>query len=807
MIRSRRLPAIIAVAAVLLPAALVATPAVASPGATPPAADPAVPRMVAVQAADFGDEAAELPPGLTQAIQRDVGISGAEYLANADAGDQAREVVDALVEIVDVRGSEMQGTELVVYVTDTADAAIVEQTGATAVIGEQPAPDVSDVVFTPAFDLRGGENHNEGSIRCTTGFVGTNLALATQILTAGHCLGNGANARQQVRQQSAPFDFDTNPIVQSGTTTLGMPVADSYQNSLGYDHGLIGLSNPSNWTPLPQITTWNYGGGSNTQNPLTIRDARAPLVGETACKSGATTGWTCGRITAVNLYTCIGGEADDPDTPVNESRQCTAGTLGDYALNGVHATICMRGGDSGGPVVIGTTAIGINSASSAGSSCTSSDIGVFAPLYSSGSVTVNNPYGNRSAATKYPGTAWQVSIGVEQPTLSNAAGGVTRFTTTTLSGTIPFGSSRHGLIVEIDGTSTFTPTVSSTGQWSVNVGSLATGRHTYKLQATWGRSTSTVATGSWLNSSLARFTGPDRYAAAANISAGQFRVNPSDPPLEKVFVATGDNFPDALAAGPVAASFGAPLLLTPRSNTLPASVAAELDRLDPAQIVVIGGTTSMPPALVSAMSVYATNRDEPTVRINGQTRYDVSLALLEYAGFTNVDRAWVVTGNGFADALSVSAVAAAELVPVILVPGTDSQLSPQFRDAIADLSPTEISIGGGPVSVSEGIRTQLSQIATTVRYGGSDRFAASVNINNEVHTASTVAYLANGLNYPDALAGGVVAGLVDAPLFIGYPWCVPGVVVDRMLALGITQLRILGGPASQSAATESLTRC
>ncbi len=765
--------------------------------------------MEVLAASEYTDDAAELPPGLSAAIERDTGLSAAQYLANAEAGDIARGVVDALAAVVDVRGSEMQGSELVVYVADAAAAAVVEQSGATAVIGEQVLPDYSDVVLNPAFELRGGEHYYYDGFRCTTGFVGTNLSAQTQILTAGHCsTGNTAFTRTQFRTQSSPFDFaPSNSPTVGGATALGPGLTGSFEVGSGYDHGLITIATPGNWTPLPQITTWNYGGGSNSQSPLTVRDARAPLVNEIACKSGATTGWTCGRITQTNVATCIGGAGDNPLTPdVNESRPCQEGVGGDYVLNGVWASICMRGGDSGGPVVVGTTAIGVNSASSAAGGptgrCDSSDIGVFAPLYSSGSVTVNNPYGNRSAATKYPDTAWQVSIGVEQPTLSNTAGGVMRFTTTTLSGTIPFGSSRHGLIVEIDGTSTFTPTVSSTGQWSVNVGSLAPGRHTYELQATWGRSTSSVAAGSWLNASATRFAGANRYQTGAVISSATFPGR-----VQRVFVASGENFPDALAAGPIAAKAEAPLLLVPRFGAVPESVADELRRLEPDQIVVVGGDPSVSGAMEAALAEFASNPVSPTMRIQGQNRFETARLLAESAGFSQPEFVWVVSGLGFADALSVGSAAAARGEPLLLVPGTSTSVDQETLDLISQLDPDRIKIAGSNATVSSGIAAQLSTIKPVDRHGGSDRFETSWLIAQASGLDSTTVYIANGLNFPDALAGGVAAGVNGAPLVTSFPTCVPATTIDFLLAQNLSVVRILGGQPSISTAAANLTRC
>lgn len=797
MARSLRLPAIIALAGVLLPVALAASPATARPGATPPEDEFALPRMVTVKAADFRDDAEELPPGLTAAIERDTDLTAAQYLANAEAGDIARGVVDALATAIDVRGSEMRGSELVVYVADEAAAAVVEQSGATAVIGEQVLPDYSDVVLNPVFDLRGGEHYYYDGFRCTTGFVGTDATQHTQLLTAGHCTTNNVGfTRTQYRTQNTPFDYSGGAPSLSGATALGPGVSGSYQAGSGYDHGLISLAAPANWNPLPQITTWNYGGGSNTQNPLTIRDARAPLVGETICKSGATSGWTCGGITAVDRAACVGGSGG----------ACTGG----YVVNGVFANICLRAGDSGGPAVVGSTAIAVNSASSAGSSCLPSNIGVFAPLYSSGSATVDNPFGNRSAASRYPAGAWEITVAVDDVVLTTPASPVSYYTGSTFSGTLTNSTPRTRIELIVDGRIVKTANVALDGSWSISIADTDPGVRSFQLRARWGqRSTSTVITGSWttLLDAPQRFSGADRYAAAASISEGQFTT----PPVEKVFVATGDNFPDALGAGPVAAVFGAPLLLTPRSGILPASVANELDRLNPEQIIVIGGATSVPPSLVSAMSVYATNEVTPTVRINGETRFDVSLELLRYAQdaglFQNVSRAWVVTGNNFADALSVSAAAAAEGVPVILVPGTDSQVSSTVFAAIEGLNPGKISVGGGPNSVSSSIVSQLGAIATVTRFGGADRFEASVNINRAVHPTAHTVFIANGLNYPDALAGGVVAGLTNSPLFIVVPQCVPVSVITEIDRLAIDHLKILGGPNSVNEQTGNLTRC
>lgn len=83
--------------------------------------------------------------------------------------------------------------------------------------------------------------------------------------------------------------------------------------------------------------------------------------------------------------------------------------------------------------------------------------------------------------------------------------------------------------------------------------------------------------------------GTDRYATAARVAATFFATPTS------VGVATGTNFPDALAAGPDLASKDAPLLLVPPTGALPAGTAAELLRFSGTlrTAFVFGGTASV----------------------------------------------------------------------------------------------------------------------------------------------------------------------------------------------------------------------
>lgn len=88
--------------------------------------------------------------------------------------------------------------------------------------------------------------------------------------------------------------------------------------------------------------------------------------------------------------------------------------------------------------------------------------------------------------------------------------------------------------------------------------------------------------------SVTRLAGADRYATAVAVSKA---TTGSDAP-RTVYVATGANFADGLAGTPAAAKADGPLIIVP-NGTLPAAVAAELRRLNPPRIIILGGTSSV----------------------------------------------------------------------------------------------------------------------------------------------------------------------------------------------------------------------
>ena len=84
-----------------------------------------------------------------------------------------------------------------------------------------------------------------------------------------------------------------------------------------------------------------------------------------------------------------------------------------------------------------------------------------------------------------------------------------------------------------------------------------------------------------------RVAGADRYATAAEVAKASWGSG-----AERVFLASGEQFPDALSGTPAAAASDAPLLLT-RSTCRPQATSATLSAFKPALTVILGGTAAV----------------------------------------------------------------------------------------------------------------------------------------------------------------------------------------------------------------------
>ncbi len=288
-----------------------------------------------------------------------------------------------------------------------------------------------------------------------------------------------------------------------------------------------------------------------------------------------------------------------------------------------------------------------------------------------------------------------------------------------------------------------------------------------------------------------RFGGVDRYAPAAAVSANHFALG-----VPAVFVATGANFPDALAGGPAAARAGAPILLVTRTE-IPAPTKTELTRLKPARIVVLGGAGVISDGVTTALAAYQTGGG--VSRLGGADRYATAAAVSRATFATGTATAYVATGLAFPDALVGGAAAARAGSPVLLaragaLPGaTEAELK--------RLAPARIIVLGGPSAIGDGVVAKLRTLATSgsvTRLSGVDRYATAVAVSAASFPAGVPAlYVATGLSFPDALVAVPAAAQSGAALMlVPGSASVPTAIRKEATRLKPGRLALLGGMAA-----------
>jgi putative cell wall-binding protein len=288
---------------------------------------------------------------------------------------------------------------------------------------------------------------------------------------------------------------------------------------------------------------------------------------------------------------------------------------------------------------------------------------------------------------------------------------------------------------------------------------------------------------------VTRLAGNDRYATAVALS----RSHGAGVPV--VYVASGTTFPDALSGGVAAGLDGAPLLLV-RPSSIPAVTATELTRLRPGRIVVLGGSGAVSDAVRSALGSYTAGG---VTRLSGIDRYATAAAVSAAAFPAGATTVYVASGSGFADALAGVPAAVTSESPLLLTRG--DRLPDATRAELVRLAPSRILVLGGPGAVSDAVVAALRTTGTSVsvtRLAGTDRYATATTIARATFGAAASLYVASGVDFPDALAGGPAAGATGVPLLLSKPTGLPASTAAELGRLQPPTIKILGGTAAVS---------
>ncbi len=299
-----------------------------------------------------------------------------------------------------------------------------------------------------------------------------------------------------------------------------------------------------------------------------------------------------------------------------------------------------------------------------------------------------------------------------------------------------------------------------------------------------------------------RVSGANRFATAVEISK-QANADGADRPI---IIVNGLNFPDALSAGAFSGLNGAPVLMV-TSTSIPPETLAELDRLDPYAITIVGGPSVVSAAVQAQLETFLPG-PETVARISGPDRYATSRAVVQFMNSQlALSNVIVATGRDYPDALAAVPAAGSTGGAVLLINGSALSLDTATRDLIDSLN-RPVTIVGGPGAVSDEIAQEITGLGVSVdRLQGPSRYDTALAIADEFFPQREFTYVATGTGFADALAVGWWASLQQVPLTLSRPTCVPLAVLDNIHDSLIGEYSLVGGTSVLSDDVRSLTPC
>lgn len=287
---------------------------------------------------------------------------------------------------------------------------------------------------------------------------------------------------------------------------------------------------------------------------------------------------------------------------------------------------------------------------------------------------------------------------------------------------------------------------------------------------------------------ITRYNGTDRYETAAKVCQNGWKSSQS------VIIVNGENFPDALAAAPLAKKNDAPILLTSK-DVLNPYTSVEINRLGVKNAFIIGGRGVISQAIEDSLK----SRGIKVTRLGGADRYDTALQIAAKLGKSN--EVVLVNSNDFRDGMSISAIAAAKGMPVIPVdansmPASVNKYLQGYKKA------DQIYVVGGQDKISDSI---ISGLPNVKRIGGGDTYSSNVGVINAFSSeiSTDTIYIASAKDFPDSLGASALAPRTYSPIvFVDSPM---SYATQNFLKTHIVNnIKVLGGPGAVSYESEEI---
>ncbi|MBR0229779.1 MAG: cell wall-binding repeat-containing protein, partial [Erysipelotrichaceae bacterium] len=249
---------------------------------------------------------------------------------------------------------------------------------------------------------------------------------------------------------------------------------------------------------------------------------------------------------------------------------------------------------------------------------------------------------------------------------------------------------------------------------------------------------------------ITRLYGDNRYRTSLK-AADTLKQLRGIEKFEKIILADGNKFPDALCSGFLAQNLEAPIILINDANSKMVTDYINDNLTEEGSIIVLGGENAISSSILSRL-----NNDYS--RVYGNNRYETNLEILNYLD-AEFDTLLVCSGNNYPDSLSASALN----VPIMLV---NNSLQNNQLEFLAENEFSRIYIIGGTSAVNSRIESELEKYAEVKRISGANRYQTSRMVAEEFFEDPDTALISYALNFPDGLCGGPLAGVLNAPVLL-----------------------------------------
>ncbi|MDQ0482699.1 cell wall-binding repeat-containing protein [Guptibacillus hwajinpoensis] len=284
--------------------------------------------------------------------------------------------------------------------------------------------------------------------------------------------------------------------------------------------------------------------------------------------------------------------------------------------------------------------------------------------------------------------------------------------------------------------------------------------------------------------------GENRIETAIEVSKEMY---PEGETTDTVFIATGYNFPDALSAGPLASAYDAPILLAGSKGTLSDEVLNEISRLKAKNVVILGGENAISKKVNTQLANIGISTAD-IERLSGDNRYDTNVQIINKLAEkgSKSEAVFLATGKNFADALSAASIAGANDMPIILTDGKSLT-----DDAKKLMAGKLVYVLGGDAVITDQVVDMADEIATTKRLAGANRYGTLVEIHKELGSKTDNLFVANGRNFPDALAASPLVVKEQGSMFLvesnKIPKEIESYLVKYFTTTDVSGATVLGG--------------